>query len=142
MKSILVPALMVGMLYVVPCGYSQKARSCSSEAHPQTISLIRLIADRSDCDGELIRAVGYLAGAGLDDAPGLFVSESDGRNGVLPNAIGLTLSGSKVSQSTIKDLLGKYVIITGRYHAPGPGGAFNGGIDQIVEIRLLNVRRN
>lgn len=140
MKQALITVLVLGTLYLAPSGYSQERRPCSSDHHPQTVSLIRLIASRTDCDGELIRVVGYLAGAGLDDAPGLFVSESDGRNGVLPNAIGVNVSQSTVSQSTIKDMMGKYVIVTGRYHAPGAGGAFNGSIDHMVEVRLLNAR--
>ncbi len=137
MKRVLMVALMtVGILHFAPDAYSQEKGRCSSEDHPQTVSLIRLIASRTDCDGELIRVVGYLTGAGLDDAPGLFVSESDGRNGVLPNAIGL----ARLSQKTVEGMRGKYVIVTGRYHAPGAEGAFNGSMDQIVDVRLLNAR--
>ena len=60
------------------------------------------------------------------------MSEGDGRNGILSNAVDLT-----VSDSAIRGMYGKYVIVTGVYHAP-PGGDFNGYIDHILEVRPLN----
>jgi hypothetical protein len=74
-----------------------------------------------------------LAGAGPDDAAGVFVSESDGRNGILSNAVDLT-----VSDSTIRGMFGKYVIVSGLYHAQAPQGDFNGYIDHILEVNPLN----
>jgi hypothetical protein len=133
MKRMLTVALMAGMLHFAPSVYPQETRSHSDDRRVHTVSLIRLIANRGECDGEQIRVVGYLAGAGLDNAPGVFVSESDGRNGILTNAVNLT-----VSDSTIRGMFGKYVIVSGLYHAPPPQGDFNGYIDHIVEVKLLN----
>jgi hypothetical protein len=54
--------------------------------------------------------VAGIAGAGPDDAPGLFVSLPEGQNSVLSNAGGLT-----VNDSTIRGTYGKYVIVEGLY---------------------------
>ena len=126
-------ALMTGMLHFVPYAYPQETRSRSDDRRLHRVSLIRVIANPSEYDGEHIRVVGYLAGAGPDDAPGVFVSESDGRNGILSNAVDLT-----VGDSTIRGMFGKYVIVSGLYHAPPPQGDFNGYIDHILEVKPLN----
>jgi hypothetical protein len=133
MRHMLIVALMIGMLHFAPSAYPQEGRPRSDSRRFHTVSLIRLIANRGECDGELIRVVGYLAGAGPDDALGVFVSDSDGRNGILTNAVNLA-----VSDSTIRGMFGKYVIVSGLYHAPPPQGDFNGYIDHIVEVKLLN----
>ena len=52
--------------------------------------------------------MGCLGGAGLDDAPGVFVSESDALNGILSNAIDLTVHDS----NKIRGMYGKYVIVS------------------------------
>lgn len=133
MRRMLTVALMMGMLHLVPNSYSQETRSPSDDRRLHRISLIRVIANPSEYDGEHIQVAGYLAGAGLDDAPGLFVSESDGRNGILSNAVNLT-----VSDRTIRGMYGKYVIVSGLYHAPPPHGDFNGYIDNILVLKPLN----
>jgi hypothetical protein len=95
-----------------------------------------VIANPSEFDGEHIRVIGCLGGAGLDDAPGVFVSESDALNGILSNAVDLTVHDS----NTIRGMYGKYVIISiisGLYHAPPRGSDFNGYIDNILELRPL-----
>src|ERR1700690_1933734 len=133
MKRILTVALMMGMLHLAPYAHPQETPSRSDNHHLHSVSLIRVIANPSEYDGEHIRVLGYLAAAGLDRAPGVFVSESDGRNGIVPNAVNLT-----VSDSTIRGLFGKYVIVSGLYHAPPPHGDFNGYIDHILEVKALN----
>ncbi len=131
MKCMLTVALMLGIF--APTARPQENQQRSDNSHFHTVSLIRLIANRADCDGEDIRVIGYLAGTGPDMALGVFVSESDGRNGVLTNAVGL-----HASRNISRDMIGKYVIISGVYHAPAPGGQFNGYIDHIVEVKLLH----
>ena len=64
--------------------------------------------------------------------PCLFVSETDGRNHIVPNSIDL-----HVDRSTVKDLMGKYVILYGTYHAPAPRAGYNGYIDQVLEVKPL-----
>ena len=132
MGRMLTVALMTGMLHFAPCAYPQETPSRSDNHRLHRVSLIRVIANPREYDGEHIRVVGYLAGAGLDDAPGVFVSESDGRNGILSNAVDLT-----ASDSTIRGMFGKYVIVSGLYHAPPPQGDFNGYIDHILEVKPL-----
>lgn len=133
MRHMRIVALMIGMLYFAPSAYPQETQSHSDNHRLHRVSLIRVIANPREYDGEHIRVVGYLGGAGLDNAPGIFVSEVDGRNGILSNAIDLT-----VSDNTIRDMFGKYVIVSGVYHAPPPGGDFNGYIDHILEVKPLN----
>jgi hypothetical protein len=125
-------ALMTGMLHLA-YAHPQGTPSRSESRRLHRVSLIRVIANPGAYDGEHIRVVGYLAGYGLDDAPGVFVSESDGRNGILSNAVGIS-----VSQSTVQALFGKYVIVSGLYHAPPPQGDFNGYIDNILQVQPLN----
>ena len=100
---------------------------------PHLVSLIRVIANPNDFNGQRIGVIGFLGpGGGLDMAVGLFVSETDGRNHIVPNSIDL-----HVDRSTVKDLMGKYVILYGTYHAPAPRAGYNGYIDQVREVRPL-----
>ena len=133
MRRMLTVTLMMGMLHFAPNSYPQETRSQSDARRFHSVSLIRVIANPGEFDGKHLRVAGYLAGAGLDNAPGIFVSESDGRNGILSNAVDLT-----VSDSTIRGMFGKYVIVSGLYHAPPPQGDSNGYIDDILEVKPLN----
>ena len=130
MRRIPIVILMVGMLHFGPSAYPQDTQSRSEGRRLHRVSLIRVIANPSEFDGEHIRVVGCLGGAGFDDAPGVFVSESDALNGILSNAVDLTVHDS----STIRGMYGKYVIVSGLYHAPPRGGDFNGYIDNILEL--------
>lgn len=132
MKPMLTIALMTGIL-LVSYAQPQEPPSHPDNHHLHRVSLIRVIANPGEYDGEHIRVLGYLAAAGLDSSPGVFVSESDARNGILPNAVNLN-----VSQSTIRGMYGKYVIVSGLFHAPPPHGDFNGYIDNILEVKPLN----
>jgi hypothetical protein len=133
MRRMLIVALMTGMLHFAPSAFPQETRSRSDDRRLHRVSLIRVIANPSEYDDGRIRVVGYLAGAGPDDTPGLFVSESDGRNGILSNAVDLS-----VSDRTIRGMVGRYVIVSGLYHAPAPQGDVNGYIDHILEVKPLN----
>ena len=93
------------------------------------VSLIQVIANPKEFDGQRLRIVGYLGNNGIDKAVGVFVSEVDGRNFVLSNSIDLHLSDSQASA-----LNGKYVVFSGTYHAPIPQSDYNGYIDQILDI--------
>ena len=100
------------------------------------VSLIQVIANPNDFNGKPIRVVAFLArGGGLDRALGLFVSETDGRNYVIPNSIDLHLDKSMFSMIMDKDMMGRYVSLSGTYHAPSPRSDYNGYIDQVVEIK-------
>jgi hypothetical protein len=125
--------LLIGMLHLGLSTYSQDKRPNSEGRRLHRVSLIRVIANPEKFDGENIRIVGCLGGAGLDDSPGVFVSDSDALNGIISNAVDLTVRDARAIQS----MYGKYVIIHGLYHAPPPGADFNGYIDNIFELRLL-----
>jgi len=133
MRRMLTVALIIGLLHFAPCAYSQGTPSRSDTRRLHRVSLIRVIANPGEYDGQQIRVVGYLGGAGLDNGLGVFVSESDGRNGILSNAVDLN-----VSDSRIRGMFGKYVIVSGLYHAPPPQGDFNGYIDHILDVKPLN----
>jgi len=97
---------------------------------PYLVSLIRVIANPNDFNGQRIRVVGFLGpGGGLDRSVGLYVSETDGRSHIVPNSIDLHVEGSRV-----KDLMGRYVLLSGTYHAPAPRASYNGYIDQVLEV--------
>src|ERR1700683_1136713 len=100
---------------------------------PALVSLIRVIANPKDFHGQPIRVVGFLGrGGGLDKGGvGLFVSEFDSRNFIIPNSIDL-----HVDESMVTSLMGRYIALSGTYHAPARLG-YNGYIDQIVEVSPL-----
>jgi hypothetical protein len=92
-----------------------------------------VIANPNDFNGERIRVMGFLApGGGLDKSLGLYVTETDGRSGIVPNSIDL-----HVEESRVKDLMGRYVLLSGTYHAPAPRAGYNGYIDQVPELKPL-----
>ncbi|HZQ19836.1 MAG TPA: hypothetical protein VFA90_14040 [Terriglobales bacterium] len=62
------------------------------------------------------------------------MSDSDGRNGILSNAVDIA-----VNRGTIRGMLGKYVFVSGLYHAPAPQADFNGYIDHILDVKALSV---
>lgn len=101
---------------------------------PYLVSLIQVIANPNDFDGQRIRVIGFLGpGGGLGKTVGLFVSETDGRNYIVPNSIDL-----HVDESSVKDLMGRYVVLFGTYHAPAPRAGYNGYIDQVFELKTLS----
>ena len=135
MRRILIVMLTVGMLNFGPSAYPQDTRSHSEGRRLHRVRLIRVIANPGEFDGEHIRVIGCLGGAGLDDAPGVFVSKSDVLNGILSNAVDLTVHDS----NAIRGMYGKYVIVSGLYHAPPRGSDFNGYIDNILELKPLKM---
>jgi hypothetical protein len=112
--------------------FSQGPTATDNRHSYPPVSLIRVIANPNDFNGQPVRVIGFLApGGGLDMSVGLFVSEADGRNYVVPNSIDLHLD-----RSSVGDLMGSYVTLSGTYHAPDPRAAgYNGYIDHVVEIK-------
>jgi len=97
------------------------------------VSLIQVIANPKDFDGQRLRIVGYLGNNGMDKAVGVFVSEVDGRNFILSNSVDLHLE-----ESLSRSLTGKYVVFSGTYHAPVPRSGHNGYVDQILDMKPWN----
>ena len=108
------------------------AQDASERGNRRTlrVSLIQVIANQKDFDGQRVGIVGYLGNNGLDRAVGVYVSEVDGRNFVIANSVDLHLEYSQA-----KTLTGKYVAFSGTYHAPAPRSGYNGYIDQILDIK-------
>jgi hypothetical protein len=103
-------------------------------AHSPFVSLIQVIANPKDFDGLRIRVCGYLGGNGLDKSLGIYVSELDGRVGVISNSIDLWLHSNE-DEKNLMSLSKNYVIFSAVYHAPRPLSDFNGGFDQIRDLR-------
>jgi hypothetical protein len=78
-----------------------------------TVSLIRVIASPRDFDGKRVRLIGYVANNGIDGAVGLYISESDARNFVVPNSVDLKIETAEVDKFT-----NEYAILEGTFHAP------------------------
>lgn len=131
MKRILVVLVIACMLWssVELFGQSTSAQS----RHSLNVSLIQVIANPSDFNGQHLRVVGYLGPNGIDRAVGIFLSEADGHNFVLSNSIDL-----RAEESMTKDLIGKYVVFSGTYHAPSSRSGYNGYFDQVLDIRPWN----
>jgi hypothetical protein len=102
------------------CGgalFSQGPKTQDS-GHTHIISLIRLLANPNDFDGQRINTLGFLTfGEGADWTVSLYVSESDGHNGIYTNSIEVLIDKSAVEG---KNVMGKYVSLTATYHAPTP----------------------
>lgn len=100
------------------------------------VSLIRIIARPSDYDRQRVRIIGYLDYNGVDLSLGVYLSEVDGRDGVIPNSVDIRIDPRKV-----KPLIRSYVIFNGTYHAPVAGAPYNGYFDEILDLKLWNVGR-
>ena len=120
-----------GILFVVPLGMLAQSPQAHENLPAMPVSLIKLIATPSDFDGERVRVVGYLGGAGLDKTLGLYLSESDGRNGAFMNAIVLP----HLEPQKVHELVGGYVLLSATFHAPGSHSGSNGYLDEITEIK-------
>jgi hypothetical protein len=110
--------------------HSSLAAGAAEEA--RALSLIRLIANPSSFDGRRVRLAGYLYYNGVDRAIGLYVSELDGRNSILSNSVDLHLE-----KGAAGELVGKYVILDGTFHAPtGPGSEYlNGFLSRVSDLK-------
>jgi hypothetical protein len=129
-------AIMVMLMTGFTCSVGLFAQQPSErdDTRVYNVSLIRLIGDPNDFNGQRLRIVGYLGHNGIDKAVGVYVSEVDGRNFVLSNSVDL-----HVEESIIRGLTGKYIVFSGTYHAPSPRSGYNGYVDQIVDLKLWNV---
>ena len=107
--------------------------SGEEESSIYNVSLIQLIANPSEFNRQRLRMVGYLGRNGVDRSLGVFLSEVDGRNFILSNSVDL-----HIEESAIRGLVGKYVVVSGVYHAPSPRSGYNGYIDEIADITLWN----
>jgi hypothetical protein len=94
------------------------------------VSMIRVIANPSDFDGRQMRLMGYLTGNGVDLSVGLYVSEVDGRNFNILNSIDV-----RVEHAEVRNLFGKYVQLTGTFHAPYRTTEYNGYLDHISRLK-------
>ena len=121
--------VMAALLSWPMSAYSQNA-SGRDNSRISTVSLIQVIANPKDFDGQRLRVIGYLGSNGVDKALGVFVSELDGHNFVVSNSIDLHLEDSQG-----RALAGKYVVLSGTYHAPALRSGYNGYIDQIRELK-------
>jgi hypothetical protein len=128
-------AVMLIALFWFPVAFFSQDLATRDNSHSNLVSLIQVIANPNDFNGQPIKVVGFLGrGGGLDRAVGLFVSETDGRNFIVPNSIDL-----HVDEPKVKELMGRYVGLTGTYHAPAPRSGYNGYIDHVIDIKPLNV---
>jgi hypothetical protein len=127
--------LMLALVFFSANALPSQDQATQNNRHPYLVSLIQVIANPRDFNGQSIKVVGFLArGGGLDRAVGLFVSETDGRNFIVPNSVDL-----HVDESTVKALMGRYVALSGTYHAPrGVAFGYNGYFDHILDIKQWN----
>jgi hypothetical protein len=110
-------------------------KGSSGQQSASLVSIIRVLANPEAFDQRRVRVAGYLEHNGVDRAVGLYVSELDGRNGVISNSIDL----HKKSSSTLRQFMGKYVVMNATFHRPvGPLSEFlNGHFDDISGIKAL-----
>ena len=124
--------LMIG-LFVWNAGLGAKKPAKQDDTSHYLVSLIRVIANPNEFDGQRLLILGYLNYSYPDTGVGAYVSEVDGRNEITPNSIDLHGDDKK-----LEGLVGKYVLFSGIYHAPSPRAAYNGYFDQITESEQWN----
>jgi hypothetical protein len=124
--------LMASLLSWTASLFAQVESDRQSKRVP-AVSLIQLIANPKDFDGQRLRIVGFLGSNGIDRAVGVYVSEVDGHNFVLSNSVDLHLE-----DSLARTLAGRYVVFSGTYHAPALRSGYNGYIDQVLDIKPWN----
>ena len=118
-------------LLVVTIGSAVSA-SQATEERALPVSLIRVIANPEKYDGRRLRVIGVLGyGGGLDYAVCLYISETDARNGVMPNCISLDKSVDRGDKR-----LGKYVILNGTFHYVSSHGLEYLSFKDISDIKL------
>jgi hypothetical protein len=100
------------------------------------VSLIRVIANPAQFDGQRMKVVGYLGRNGLDRSMGVYVSEVDSLNYVPCNSVDLNLKSSV--EKTAETLIRQYVVFSAVYHAPPPRAENNGHFDQISDLQPWN----
>ncbi len=125
--------VLMSSLFILSAGLL--AQSSSNRDNPRVygVSLIQVIANPNNFNGQRIRIVGCLGRNGIDRAVGIFVSEVDSRNFVLSNSVDL-----HIEESIARDMVGKYVVFSAIYHAPAPQSGYNGYIDQILDLKRWN----
>jgi hypothetical protein len=116
MTKLRTTALIIVLLGCAGALFPQSPKTTES-SHTHVISLIRLLANPNDFDGQRIMTVGFLGyGGGEPLSVSLFVSESDAHNIISTNSIDVELDQSAVHGKK----MGGYVSLTGTYHAPTP----------------------
>jgi hypothetical protein len=125
--------MLTAALFLLTTAQFAESPSDQHNRHHQLVSLIRVIASPNNFNGQPVRVIGFVArGGGTDRAVGLFISEIDGRNSITPNSIDL-----RVEEPMVKDLMRKYAVVSGTYHAPDPRADYNGYIDSVLDIKAL-----
>lgn len=126
--------LVAALTASVGCFFMGGPKLTGSDEEPTRLSLIRLIANPSNFNGRRLYLLGYLANNGLDRALGLYVSEVDAQNFIIPNSVDL-----RIEESSAKSFVRRYVVLTGTYHAPPERGTgfYNGYLEHISNIRAL-----
>jgi hypothetical protein len=117
-------------LFIWSAGLLAQSPSDRDSPRVYSVSLIQVIANPNNFNGQRVRIVGCLGRNGVDRAVGIFVSEVDSRNFVLSNSVDL-----HIEESIARDMVGKYIVFSGIYHAPPPKSGYNGYIDQILDLK-------
>jgi len=134
MRRLLAGTILTILVACLAADSLAQSSTSGDNSYKNLVSLIKVIANPNDFNGQPVKVVGFLShGGGLDDAVGLFVSEIDGRNYIVPNSIDLHLD-----ESTAKSLMGRYVVLSGTYHAPVAQSGYNGYIDHIHDVKALS----
>lgn len=113
---------------------------------PETVSMVRLLAEPEAFDGRTVRVIGY---ARADfEGTGLFLSREHQEAGVRPNGVYLSVAGSPVLEGASPDAFWKalafrqeksrnhYLLVEGRFDADdrGPDGDWAGTLRNIRTI--------
>lgn len=109
------PFLAIAVLFAVGC-HTWRAPSPDSPSHVSpsprpVVSLIRIVADPDRFSGQEVGVVGFLRIK--DDSALLFVDEDDARNGLLVNAIRVSLPPAMLSRSG--EFTSRYVTVRGLF---------------------------
>lgn len=98
---------------------------------PEQVSLIQLIARPADFDGKRVQVIGYVTTEHEDQ--GIFISREHFENGVLANAVEISLAHGQEMPLKNDD----YAVVEGVIHAKSPTHHVRFGVAEIDSITRI-----
>jgi hypothetical protein len=122
-------------LFGTGLSYSAFAGGGSNDPLPTLVSIVRLISEPLKFEGMNVRVIGYLSFNGIDRGLGIYISESDGVNIVIPNSVNI----GPPSQ-WLEKYAGKYVVFNAVFHAYRGERLYSpsGYLDHLTEVATWN----
>jgi len=120
------------VLLILLCSFGAQGQKIHGTDLPRGVSLIRLISNPEQYDGKSVTVIGVL------DLPfegaSIYVTSDDYNHANRYNRI--TIVPNKVVDSNCERADGKYVVLSGQFHSPGPTEDSMGQIRNITRCSV------